>query len=179
MGGRDAGHRAGIGPGAPHVVEQMGARGQGGLGDRGLGGVDAQGRLGKGGRHGRDDRHDPGDLGPFVDWLVARTGALAADVEHVRAFRDHPPGLRHGPLHRIARVGRVATGQQPVPRKGVRGDVEDAHDERARAPGEDRRADAGRRRGGAELGRHRAGAPGSGSRRAGSSTRCARTAPTR
>src|SRR5690606_8664122 len=96
---------------------------------------------------------------------------------------DHPPRLVHGPRDRVAGIGHgPVTQQQTVAREGVRREVEDAHDIRAGAPAEGRRADRRRGRGRCS---HRRGpgtetlAHGSGSRNAGSSTSRPRTSPTR
>ena len=91
-GGRHGSHRAAARPGAPHVVEQVRAGGEGGLGDGRLGRVDADGDAGQGRGHGRDDRHDPGDLLGRVDGRVAGSRRFAADVEQVGALGDHLAG---------------------------------------------------------------------------------------
>ena len=159
---------------APDVVEQVRARREGRLGDDHLGRVDAQRDVGQGVRdRGHDGDHAP-DLVRGIDRRVTRAGRLATDIEQIGALLDHAPRL----LDRC--TDRVGGSQQAITRERVGRHVEDAHHERPFAPAECHGSDPGGRRGRqggrvVALGGHGAG----GSRSSGSSTRCARTAPTR
>ena len=115
-----------------------------------------------------EDRDDAADLLRGVDRGVARPGRLPADIEQVGTLVDHSARLVDGGGHRIA------TAYQSVAGERIRRDVEDPHHERPFAPGERRVPDPGRGRWPPD-GRH----GGGGSRSSGSSTRCARTWPTR
>ena len=119
---------------------------------------------------------------PASTACVAGSGRFAADVEQVGTLGDHPAGRRHR-----ARDG-IGVREQAVAGERVRRDVEDAHDVRPRPQSNvvgPMRVGAG----GAAVGRCSAvivwcsgvarSVGSSGSRRSGSSTRWARTAPTR
>ena len=84
-------------PTAPHVVDQVRAGGERGLGDGGLGRVDAQRRVGQGRPEGRDDRHDPAAFLVLGDRGVPGPRRFATDVEDVGALLDHPAAGRDAP----------------------------------------------------------------------------------
>ena len=95
----------------PHVVDEIRAGGERGLGHRGLGRVDAQGRLGQGRPQGRDDRHDPATFLVLGDRGVPGPRRFATDVEDVGTLLDHPAaGAR-----RAASTGSSPAASSPSP----------------------------------------------------------------
>ena len=160
----------------PHVVDEVGAGGEGGLGDGRLGRVDAQRRVGQRRPQCRDDRHDPAAFLVLGDRVVPGPRRFATDVEDVGALLDHPAAGRDRHFDRVAAPAR----QQPVAGERIGRHVEDAHHERALAPGEDPRADPVVPSPASPASRHPVRPPhGSGSRRSGSSTSWPRAIPTR
>ena len=174
---------------APDVIHEIGTGSEGSLSDDRLCRIDAEGRLWQGPPNGLDHRHHSTDLVVGGNLDVPRSGRLAADVEQIGALGDHRPclddrsGDRIGRLAGIRRVvrRRQRIGEEAVTGERVRGHVDDTHDECPLSPREPAPADRDRR-GRAEFlfggSAHRA-ATVTGSRRSGSSTSRARTAPTR
>ena len=127
----------------PDVVDQVGAGGQGGLGDGRLRGVDAERRVGQGRPQAGDDRHDPAALLVGRHGVVSRARRFATDVEQVGALVDHPPAGFDGRLDRVDGADSGSgPGQQPIAGEGIGGHVEDPHHEGPLAPAEGGRADA-------------------------------------
>ena len=129
---------------------------------------------------GRDHRHDPAPARlPRVDLLVAGPRGLAADVEEVGALVDHParPGRRPPPTGSAARP----SSPSPENESGVTLRMPITNVRLAPARRSSGRSGRLDRPAGGRVGRGRSRSSGlvGGSRRSGSSTSRARTAPTR
>ena len=101
------------------IIDNGGAGRQGGPGHRGLVGVDGDGDgdfRGQGG----DDRDDPAQFLFQGHGFGIGPGGFAAHVQDIGAGGHQLPGVGQG-------HGRVEMGAMVG--KGIRGDVEDAHDE--------------------------------------------------
>ena len=120
---REQWREAGVAEQPSHVVERVGARVEGALGDSSLRCVDGDGRV-----EGRADRaqrrFEAGPLLVHAQRRVAGPCRLRADVDEVGALGDHARGL----------VGRKGGVEDAVAGEGVRRDVDDAHEVRAQAP---------------------------------------------
>lgn len=117
--GRDT-HQIRIGA-RPGVIDQVGARVDGGPRHLGAPGVDADQQLGIFAPDGGDERHHPAGLLGRVD-QIAGTGFHPADIDHVRALVDSARDRVHG--------GRIAEGRALVV-EGVGRPVDDGHDQSA------------------------------------------------
>src|SRR5690606_29958268 len=78
-----------------HVVDDLGACLDCGLGDSGLGGVDRYDGLPC---QSLDHGEDATDLGGGVDRVGARSGGFTPDVDDVRTVGDEASGVGDGPL---------------------------------------------------------------------------------
>jgi len=118
--GHERRHR-GIVTEAAHVVDDVGARVERGLGDRRLRGVDRD-RPGAMAPERLDHGNDAPALLVLRDGLGTRAGRLAAYVQPVGALLEQPQAVRERGL-----------GALRPARERVGGDVQDAHHERALA----------------------------------------------
>lgn len=116
---------AGIATEAGDVVDDVGSGGECGTGDGGFHGVDGEEGAGLG-ADGADDGDDSPDLFLGRDGFGTRAGGFAAEVEDVGAFGEEVEGVFDG----AAGVEEAASI-----RKGIRGDVNDAHQEGSGAHG--------------------------------------------
>ena len=130
--------QSGVRAGAPDVVEQVRAGGQGGLGNDDLGGVDAQ-RRARAAR--RETAARTGMTRPISS--AASTGAWPGRVDSPPMSRRSAPSSTMRRACSTAAATGSAAPEQPVAGERVGRDVEDAHHERPFAPGERGRTDAG------------------------------------
>ena len=117
VGGGDL-RQAGIAAQGGDVVDDMSALPQGPFGDFALGGIDGDQPPSFPGQPAQH-RRDPLPLGGGIQRRSTRAGALAPDIDDIRAGGQHRFGLNHcAPRIKVA----------PAVAEGIRGNVENAHD---------------------------------------------------
>lgn len=104
---------------AGDVIDDVGSGGDGGAGDGGFHGVDGEEGSGLG-ADGTDDGDDAADFFFSGDGVGTGAGGLATEVKDISAFGEEVEGVFDG-----------ATGVEEATAvgEGVRGDIDDAHDE--------------------------------------------------
>ena len=111
---------------AVDVVDDVRACTNGGIRDGRVIRVNGEGQA-CGGAHRPERREQQFEFGRWVHFGGAGATRFGADIEHVSAFGLHLASKSGG-------RGGIAT--QPVAAERIRGHVDDAHEEGARAPGE-------------------------------------------
>ena len=118
-----------IGAQCPAVVDPVGAGAQGSLRHLGFIGVDGDQHVHIRAAQGFDHRQDARKLLLLADGSGAGAGALAADIQDIRAAIHELVGLFDGALGQLAAVHQAVAGE------AIGGDVQDAHDVRSGTEG--------------------------------------------